>query len=121
MAGHGDLPEIVYKVALAGSVAPSASGHYSGMPIDARDGFIHLSTARQLAETLRLHFAGQRDLVVMAVRLGQLDPALLRWEPSRGGDLFPHYYAALPLSAVAWMAQIAVAADGTCDLPEAVR
>jgi uncharacterized protein (DUF952 family) len=59
-----------------------------------RDGFIHLSTATQLAETLRRHFSGQSDLVLVEVDPGDLGDAL-RWEPSRGGDLFPHLYGPL--------------------------
>ena len=84
------------------------------------DGFVHFSTAGQLAETLRRHFAGQGDLVLLAVPADALGPGL-RWEPSRGGDLFPHLYAPLPLSAIVWSAPIAADADGGCTLPEAVR
>jgi uncharacterized protein (DUF952 family) len=67
-------------------------------PIDVQDGFLHLSTAAQLEETLRLHFAGQTHLVLV-----ELDPAQvpeLVWEPSRGGQLFPHAYGITPLTAV---------------------
>ena len=66
-----------------------------------RDGFIHFSTAEQLAETAAKHFAGQTDLVLVAVD-GDTLGALLKWEPSRGGALFPHLYAALPITAVRW-------------------
>lgn len=113
-------PEFIYKIATEAAYEPAREAAvFAGMPIDARDGFIHFSTAEQLAETLRLHFAGKGDLVLLAVRTDDLGAAL-KWEPSRGGALFPHLYAPLPLSAVAWEAQIAVAADGSCDLPEAV-
>ncbi len=116
-----DTPEFVYKIATASGFAPAAlSGHYAGMPVDAQDGFIHLSTAAQLPETLRLHFRGRGDLVLIAVRTTDIADHL-RWEPSRGGDLFPHLYVPLPLSAVAWTAPIAVGEDGSCTLPEAVR
>ncbi|MEZ4318513.1 MAG: DUF952 domain-containing protein [Myxococcota bacterium] len=67
-------------------------------PIDVSDGFLHLSAAHQLQQTLALHFAGQRDLVIVS-----LDPARipdLRWEESRGGALFPHAYGPTPLDAV---------------------
>ncbi|MBC2777781.1 DUF952 domain-containing protein [Parasphingopyxis marina] len=74
-------------------------GVFRGAPIDLKDGFIHLSTAEQLEETLALHFADQTGLVI-----AEIDPApfgdALRWEASRGGQLFPHLYADLPLSAV---------------------
>jgi uncharacterized protein (DUF952 family) len=116
-----DAPELVYKIATATGFAPAArTGQFAGMPIDVRDGFIHLSTAAQLPETLRLHFAGQDGLLLIAVRTADV-AANLRWEPSRGGALFPHLYAPLAMSAVAWTAPIAVDADGRCLLPEGVR
>jgi uncharacterized protein (DUF952 family) len=115
-------PQFIYKVATEAIFAPSRiSGEFVGMPVDLADGYMHFSTADQLAETLRRHFAGQSDLVLMAIRRDALD-AHLRWEPSRGGALFPHLYdCPLPLSAVEWEAPLSVAADGTSSLPEAVR
>lgn len=114
-------PDLCYKIATAASYAPvRGATHYAGMPIDARDGYVHLSTAEQLPGTLRLHFAGQSDLVLLAVRGADLGDQLV-WEPSRGGQLFPHYYGELPLSALAWEAPLSVAADGSCDLPETLR
>jgi uncharacterized protein (DUF952 family) len=114
-------PEFIYKIASA-EVAAAAqhAGTFTGMPIDEKDGYIHFSTAAQLPETLSLHFRGQGDLVLLAVRAADV-AAGLRWEASRGGQLFPHVYGAFPMSAVAWSAPIEVAADGTCVLPEAVR
>jgi uncharacterized protein (DUF952 family) len=115
------LPELVYKIATTASFELAQQSRvFAGMPIDAQDGFIHLSTAAQLAETLRRHFKGQADLLLVAVRTADVADAL-RWEPSRGGDLFPHLYAPMELSAVAWTAPISVDADGRCDLPEPVR
>lgn len=76
------------------------SGRFEGSAVDRRDGFIHLSAAHQLRETAAKHFAGQPGLMLVAVEEGQVDG--LRWEPSRGGDLFPHIYGAMPLAAVAW-------------------
>ena len=114
-------PDLIYKIATAASYdSTRGAASYSGMPIDAKDGYLHLSTAAQLAETLRLHFAGQSGLVLLAVRTTDLGDKLV-WEPSRGGQLFPHYYGALPLSAVAWEAPLAVGADGSCSLPKAVQ
>jgi len=81
--------------------AAEADGQFRGSPIDERDGFIHFSTARQLAETAAKHFARQSGLMLIAVDVEDLGGDL-KWEPSRGGDLFPHLYAALPLSAVRW-------------------
>lgn len=114
-------PELIYKIATQASFAPARStGTFLGMPVDAKDGYMHFSTAAQLPDTLRLYFAGQDNLVLVAVRTADLSDAL-KWEPSRGGDLFPHLYAALPLSAVAWEMPISVSASGACELPEAVR
>lgn len=114
-------PELIYKVATAAVVAEAeALGRLDGMPVDTADGFIHFSTADQLAETLSRHFRGQSGLVLLAVRTAEI-AADLRWEPSRGGALFPHLYAPLPMSAVAWRATLSVDADGVCILPEAVK
>lgn len=75
------------------------SGVFTGSPVDLADGFIHFSTAAQLAETIARHFAGQPDLLLVTVAVEPLGDAL-RWEPSRGGQLFPHLYGPLPLTAV---------------------
>ena len=117
-----NAPEFIYKIASAAAWSPARlSGQFAGMPIDASDGYMHFSTAAQLSETLRLHFAGQSDLVLASIRTADLGDSLV-WEPSRGGQLFPHLYGGpLPLSAVAWEAPISVAADGSCVLPEGVR
>lgn len=117
-----NAPELVYKIATETAFAPSrGQPSFAGMPIDAKDGYIHFSTAGQLAETLRLHFAGQAGLVLLAVRSADLGAGLV-WEASRGGALFPHFYGGpLPTSAIAWEAPISVAADGACILPGAVR
>ena len=74
-------------------------GLFHGAPVDHADGYIHMSTAEQLAETLAKHFAGQQGLVIAEVDLAQLDKAV-RWEESRGGQLFPHLYGTLPMTAV---------------------
>lgn len=115
-------PEFVYKIATEAVFAPARNAsHFAGMPIDAKDGYIHFSTVAQLTETLRLHFAGQGSLVLLAVRSADLGSDLV-WEPSRGGALFPHLYGGpLATSSIAWEAPLSVAADGTCTLPEAVR
>jgi uncharacterized protein (DUF952 family) len=121
MTMPAQAPEFIFKVAPAELVvAAQDSGNFTGMPIDDRDGFIHLSTAAQLRETLALHFRGQDHLVLLAVRADDVE-GTLRWEPSRGGQLFPHVYGDLPMSAVAWTAPIVVADDGACVLPEGVR
>jgi uncharacterized protein (DUF952 family) len=93
-----------------------AAGVLRGMPIDEKDGYIHFSAADQVAETLRLHFAGAEGLVLAAVDTTRLSGDL-RWEPSRGGALFPHLYGALPLSAVLWAKPLALGPDGSHVLP----
>lgn len=117
-----DAPRLIYKIATRTSLADARhSGQYAGMPIDLDDGYMHFSTAAQLSETLRLHFKGQSDLVLLAVRAADLGDDLI-WEPSRGGQLFPHLYGApLDLAHVEWQEPISVDADGYCLLPEAVR
>lgn len=87
------------------------SGQFTGAPIDLSDGYIHFSTAAQVAETAARHFSGQDDLMLIAVDEEALG-SQLRYEPSRGGALFPHLYGALPLSAVAWVKRLPLGADG---------
>lgn len=114
-------PQLIYKIAARSAYeAALPTGRFEGTPVDFKDGYIHFSTAGQLAETLARHYAGQDDLTLIAVRLADI-AADVKWEASRGGALFPHLYGVLPLSSVAWTAPIAVAADGSADLPEGVR
>ena len=111
---------IIYKVTTRALwEAGQATGILPPSPIDETDGFMHFSTAEQLRDTLSLHFAGQSDLVLVAVPAAAVADAL-KWEPSRGGALFPHLYAPLPLSAVSGYHDIAVDADGACPLPAGV-
>ncbi|MCB2109780.1 DUF952 domain-containing protein [Albidovulum sp.] len=88
-----------------------AAGSTAGAPVDLADGFIHFSTAAQVAETAARHFATESDLVLVAV-----DPAALgaglRWEPSRGGALFPHLYRRLDLADVIWDKSLPLGAAG---------
>jgi uncharacterized protein (DUF952 family) len=113
-------PDLIYKVAdRAHFEAARSSGTFHGAPVDLADGFIHFSTAAQLPDTLRLHFARQGDLVLFAVPVATL--ADLRWERSRGGQLFPHLYGPLDMSVVADSGAISVGADGTVTLPDWVR
>ncbi len=97
--------------------AAERAGIYRGAALDLRDGFIHFSTAAQVAETAAKHFAGRADLVVVAVDAAALGERL-QWEPSRGGALFPHLYGALPLSAVQWARALPDAVDGRRAFPE---
>jgi uncharacterized protein (DUF952 family) len=88
-----------------------AAGRFDGAPVDHADGFIHFSTSEQAPETAARHFAGQDDLLLIAVDAGALGTTL-KYEPSRGGALFPHLYAQLPLSAVRWVRPLPLGADG---------
>ncbi|WP_229428329.1 DUF952 domain-containing protein [Microvirga pudoricolor] len=108
----------IYKicsVALWGEA--EKAGVFRGAPVDLQDGFVHFSTAAQLGETADKHFAGQTDLVLAAIEAEALGPAL-KYEPSRGGDLFPHLYGPLPLSAVRWVRPLPVGPDGRHVLPD---
>jgi uncharacterized protein (DUF952 family) len=94
---------IVYKICRAAEWDEAVrAGAYRGSPVDLGDGYIHFSTAEQVAATAAKHFAGQHDLLLVAVDPAALGPAL-KWEPSRGGALFPHLYADLPVSAALWV------------------
>jgi len=86
---------LIYKICSATEWREAeAAGVYRGSAVDRRDGFIHFSTAKQAAETAAKHFAGQHDLVVVAVEVEKLGDCL-KWELSRGGALFPHLYGGL--------------------------
>ena len=93
------------------------TGAFAGAPVDVRDGFIHLSTAAQVRETAEKHFGGQGGLLLIAV-----DPDILgldlRYERSRGGELFPHVHGPLPLSAVRWVKPLPLDPDGRHVFPE---
>ena len=98
--------------------ALDSQGETLGAPIDLTDGYIHFSTAAQARETAAKHFAGQDDLVLAAVEADALGEAL-KWEPSRGGALFPHLYRALRRDEIAWTAPLPLA-DGVHDFPGAM-
>ena len=100
-----DRTQTVYKIADADAWAEAERvGSFAGAPVDLADGFIHFSTAAQLRATAAKHFAGQPDLVLAAISGAALDAMgdAYRYEPSRGGALFPHLYAQLPVDAVVW-------------------
>lgn len=92
------------------------NGVFHGAPVDISDGYIHFSAAEQVAETAAKHFAGQTDLILLHVDAGRLG-ARLKWEPSRGGSLFPHLYGALDLTAVIRVDPLPLAADGRHHFP----
>jgi uncharacterized protein (DUF952 family) len=103
----------VYKIAARAEWnAALKAGAFAGAAIDLRDGYIHLSTAAQAPETARLHFAGQGGLVLLRLDAAALGAAL-KWEPSRGGQLFPHLYGPLECKLVEAVTEIVLDADGT--------
>lgn len=93
------------------------AGAFAGAGVDLSDGFIHFSTADQVAETAAKHFAGAAGQVLVAVDAAVLGDAL-RWEPSRGGALFPHLYGTLRLTAVKWVEPLPLGPDGRHVFPE---
>jgi uncharacterized protein (DUF952 family) len=97
--------------------AAENEGCFRGTGDDARDGFIHFSSAAQLAETAARHFAKKSALMLIAVDAAPLGSSL-KWERSRGGDLFPHLYGTLPFAAVRWARPLADEVDGRRPLPE---
>ena len=92
------------------------AGVFRGSPVDLKDGFIHFSTAEQAAETAAKHFAGERDLVLLRVDAARLGDKL-KWEPSRGGALFPHLYGDLDLAAVTQVDCLPLGPDGRHQFP----
>ncbi|WP_174274586.1 DUF952 domain-containing protein [Sphingomonas bacterium] len=109
---------IAYKVLTADQMAALEQGRFRGAPIDLGDGYVHLSTAAQLAETIDRHFAGQTGLHVAAVDLEALGDAV-KWEASRGGQSFPHLYGALTLETILAYGPLEREPDGAIRLPVA--
>lgn len=94
------MDSVAFKILTADQWAQwQANGMFKGAPVDLADGYVHLSAADQVQGTLDKHFSGQTGLVLAEVDLAMLGDAV-KWEVSRGGALFPHVYAALPLAAV---------------------
>ena len=114
-------PQLIYRLLAEGDwQTAQQAGSFAGTAHDLRDGFIHFSTAEQLAETAARHYAGQAGLLLLGVRVAALGPALC-WEPSRGGALFPHLYGPLPLSAVVRIDPLRCGADGVHILPSGLE
>lgn len=112
-----DVPKI-YKICSASAWREAErQGVYRGSADDLRDGFIHFSTAGQVAETARKHFAGQTALFLVEIEANGLGETL-RWERSRNDDLFPHLYGELDLGAVASVHQLQTRADGSHEIPK---
>lgn len=113
--------DIVYKIATRSQWDEAErNGTFKGAPVDIDDGFIHFSTAEQVRETAAKHFAGQDDLLLVAVDAKALGEALI-YEPSRGGKLFPHLYGDLLLAAVRAVDELPLGADGQHQFPADVH
>lgn len=109
---------MIFKIAPIGEWANAeVAGRYNGSAVDIRDGYIHFSTAAQIVDTLEKHYAGLDNLVIVAVDADELGEAL-RYETARGGALFPHLYAPLPMSAILWVKPLVLKADGSHVLPD---
>ena len=119
MTGASSIrPVIAYKVLTADQMTALKADGFEGAPVDLADGYIHLSTADQVTETVDRHFTGQSDLWIAAIDLEALGDGV-RWEESRGGALFPHIYGPMPLEVVIAYGPLERAADGAVGLPVA--
>jgi uncharacterized protein (DUF952 family) len=106
---------LIYKIVPAALWrAAEALAEFDGAPVDQADGFIHFSTAAQVRDTAAKHFTGRRDLLLVTVEAERLGDAL-KWEPSRGGDLFPHLYGKLQLADVLRVDALPLRDDGMHD------
>ena len=111
-----ERPKTAYKVLTADQMAALEARNFRGAPADVADGYIHLSTAAQLTETVNKHFAGQSDLHLAAVDLEAVGDEL-KWEVSRGGEEFPHLYGTLTIDVVVAYGPLDRLDDGTVKLP----
>lgn len=110
---------LIYKIFRANEwAAMVANGDTAGAPVDLHDGYIHFSTAGQARETAAKHFAGEDGLVLLALESDALGDAL-KWEPSRGGALFPHLYRRLRMSDVLWSRPLPLV-DGAHAFPDGI-
>jgi uncharacterized protein (DUF952 family) len=110
---------VLYKIMSKQEWAAAlVKGTYEGSDVDMKDGFIHLSTAHQVRTTAQRHFEGKADLLLISVREESLGQSL-KWEPSRGGNLFPHIYGALKLDAISEVIPLLLA-NGVHQFPESL-
>ena len=110
----------IYKIMLAEEWRETEKSRlFAGSEIDRRDGFIHFSDASQAKATAERYFRGQDGLVLVAADAAQLGEAL-KWEPSRGGALFPHLYGTLPMSAIVWTKPLPLEPDGSHRFPDEI-
>lgn len=112
------MSDVIYKIVTEDLwLDARGKGVFDGAGIDLDDGYIHLSTATQARGTADKYFPGQTGLLLVAIDVDRLGDAL-RWEPSRGGELFPHLYASLTFDAVLWEKPLTIGADGRHLFPE---
>jgi uncharacterized protein (DUF952 family) len=112
------MKKIVFKISTPDAwFEATKAGIYDGSTDDSRDGFIHLSTREQLRGTLEKHFKGEGDLVLIAFEASELGPDL-KWEQSRGGELFPHLYAGIPISRALWRRTLVRDGNGVPQIDE---
>ena len=113
-----DGPDIIYKIVTEAEWDEAkGTGVFKGAPVDLADGYIHFSTAEQVKETAAKHFAGRQDLLLLSIS-SKTVAADLNYEPSRGGQLFPHLYADLPLDAVTRIDDLPLGEDGQHRFPD---
>ena len=111
------MDNYIYKICNAELWSKAeAAGVFKGAAVDLADGYIHFSTAAQVAETAARHFAGQDGLILAAIDPNALGAAL-KYEPSRGGALFPHLYGVLPMSAIVWCVPLLLGEDRSHKFP----
>jgi uncharacterized protein (DUF952 family) len=119
-SGTSSFDTLVYKITGAEAWQSAVrTGVLEASAVDVRDGFVHLSAGHQVAETARRYFAGQPALMLVAWRCGDLAPGL-KWEASRGGDLFPHQYGALPIERALWAEPLTLSPDDAPDVDGAI-
>lgn len=112
---------LIYKILTGPEWAElERRGETPGAPVDLADGFVHFSTGAQVHETAAKHFSGQEKLMLLAIRAESLGDAL-KWEPSRGGALFPHLHGLLRHADVVWARPLPLAAGGAHVFPEGVE
>jgi uncharacterized protein (DUF952 family) len=112
---------LIYKISPRAEWEQAVTaGTFTGAPVDLADGYIHFSTAAQVAETAAKHFRGQPDLVLIAIDAAALGPDL-KWEPSRGGALFPHLYAALDVTHARAVHDLPLGPDNIPQIPEGLE
>jgi uncharacterized protein (DUF952 family) len=109
----------VYKILSAEDWTKAEAQGYPSTPLDLGDGYVHLSTRDQVGQTLALHYKAARSVRLLEYKLADLeDTGALKWEPSRGGDLFPHLYAQLPIARATRIWTLQTGADQVPALPE---